>query len=125
MKKIGLLFVITFIFIVAGCSQNIEDEIIGTWESTDKDDECLEAENDKLTFEEDGTVIGVEDYNKYKIAESENEDFDYAVLSGDFSNSKRYKIKFDQDDNLWLVDEDDEEGFDSSVTCKMEKVNDK
>lgn len=124
MKKNKIIFMGLFILlIVSACSQSTEKAIIGTWKDVDEDNDCIEVEGKKISFDDDGMVVGIPDYKNFKIQEGKSGEFDYIVLSGDFNNTMRYKVTFDSEDNLLFVDEDDEDGMDSSVACHMEKVN--
>lgn len=124
MKKIFYLIILTILLLV-GCSQNIEKEIIGTWENIEKSEYVCDSkiEAEKVTFDDDGIIIGVTDFKNYKIKDSDNEDYQYAVLTGDYNNTMMFKLKI-EDKKLLMVDKDDEEGFSSSTACYMEKVSD-
>lgn len=124
MKKIIYLIALTFLLLV-GCSQSIEKEIIGTWENIEDSEYVCDSkiEDEKVAFDDDGIIIGVTDFKNYKIKESDNKDYQYAVLTGDYNNTMRFKMKI-EDEKLLMVDKDDEEGFDSSTACYMEKVSD-
>src|SRR5690625_4335041 len=107
MKKGSLIFMGVFIlFIATGCSQNIEKEIIGTWENLDVDDDCDTNMDEKITFNKDGMIVGIEGFKEYKIEKTDHDDYDYAVLSGGYEDTARYRVKIEEG-NLRIVYEED------------------
>jgi len=123
MKKIKLILLCSIsLFAITGCSQSIEKQIVGTWE---KNDDCDNHMDNKISFDDDGNVVGIEGFKTYEIKETDNEDYDYAVLSGGYEDSGRYRIKIDEEDNLHIVqEEDDTYDFDSFKSCSLTKTDD-
>lgn len=123
MFKIRRLILGTLILLlITGCSQNIEKEIVGTWQAINED--CDTNMGSKITFYDDNTIAGIEGYQEYKIEETNHDDFDYAVLSGGYEDVAKYRVKVN-DDNLNIVyEEEDIYDFDSAIACHMERVND-
>lgn len=122
-NKLLLLSIVT-LFIMVSCSQNIEKQIVGTWKSINESDDCDTNMEEKITFDDDGMVIGIEGYKTYKIEQTENDEYDYAILSGGYEDTARYRIKFDENDNLNIVyEEEDIYDFDSAIASQMKQIN--
>ncbi|MFG6121144.1 hypothetical protein [Thalassobacillus sp. B23F22_16] len=125
MRKSKVIFIGLFILlIVSACSQSTEKEIIGTWENTDEEDDCDTNMDEKITFSDDGMVVGIEGFKDYKIEETDNDDYDYAILSGGYEDTARYRVNITDEGHLQIVyEEDDLYDFDDGIACHMEKVN--
>lgn len=124
MKKLNaaVLFTLTLL-IMAGCSQSFEESIVGTWHKVDGSEQFCDTNMDnKLTFKDDGGIVGIEGFKTYEIQKSDNKDYDYAVLSGGYEDNTRYRVKIDEDNHLQIVkEEDDKYDFDSAISCSLEK----
>lgn len=121
--KMLILGTLTILFI-AGCSQNIEKDIIGTWKANE--DQCDPVISDisrEISFYDDDKVAGVEGFQEYKIEKTNNDDYDYAVLSGGYEDTTKFRIKL-TDKNLNIVKDEYEDDFNDITACEMEKVND-
>lgn len=119
MKKLNVAVLLTLgLLLMAGCSQSIEENIVGTWNKIDKDGNTCESNMDeKITFDEDGDVVGIEGFKTYEIKDSDNKDYDYAILSGGYEDNTRYRVKIDEDNHLQIVkEEDDKYDFDSAIS---------
>lgn len=117
-----ILFLIIMLFIFLLKKPSTEKDIIGSWTSIDKR-ECDTNMSEVITFNKDNTIIGIEGYKKYSIENTSNDDYDYAILSGGYEDSARYRIKITEDKTLKIVYEDnDTYDFDSAIACHMKKT---
>lgn len=123
-KQILFLGIFTLL-IIAGCSQSIDKQIIGTWQaSEDKCDPDISDINREISFYDDNTVAGIEGFQDYKIEETNNDDYDYAVLSGGYDDTTKFRIKINKDNNLNIVKDEYDDDFNEITACEMGKVND-
>lgn len=125
MLKTRLLILGTLILLfIIGCSQNIEKEIVGTWQADEeKCDPVISDINREISFYDDNTVAGIEGYQEYKIENTNHEDYDYAVLSGGYEDVTKFRIKINKDDKLSIVKDEYEDDFGEVTSCEMEKTN--
>jgi len=124
MKK-ALVLLLMVSGLLAACSQNIEKEIVGTWENINDKGDCDTNMKNQITFTEDNKINGIEGYEKYEIKKSDDNEYDYAILSGSYEDSTNYRIKIDEDDLFHIVyEEDDVYDFESAIACTMKKISD-
>lgn len=125
MKK-ALVLLLMISGLLAACSQNIEKEIIGTWESIEFEGKLCEDRNSEysntLIFSEDGSVSGVTDYEEYKIQETDNDNFDYSIMTG-FGENQKFKVNITDDILSIVVEEFEDTDFNDVLSCKFEKVD--
>lgn len=125
MKK-ALVLLLMVSGLLAACSQNIEKEIVGTWESIEHNgeycNENLSTLNTTLIFDENGSVSGVTDYDKYKIQEVDDADYDYSIMSG-YGDNQKFKVNITDDILSIVIEEFEDTDFDDILSCKFEKVD--
>lgn len=118
-----ILFLIIMLFIFLLKKPSIEKDIIGSWTSIDERGCIATNMSEVITFNKDNTIIGIEGYKTYSIENTSNDDYDYAILSGGYEDSARYRIKIMEDKTLKIVYEDnDTYDFDSAIACHMKKT---
>lgn len=118
-KKIVIPCLLLCIGLV-GCS-GIENEIVGTWETQDNACGKYIDKDEKIEFDDDNMIVGIEGFKEYKI--DDDQDPAILTLSGGYEDVQNYEIKID-DDALHIVQEDKaDEGFNSAFACKYEKVS--
>jgi len=126
MRK-ALVLLLMVLGLLAACSQNIEKEIVGTWESIEIEGELCEdinssEYNNTLIFSEDGSVSGVIDYEEYKIQETNDDNFDYAIMTG-YGENQKFKVDITDGILSIVIEEFEDTDFDDILSCKFEKVD--
>lgn len=122
-KRILFLGIFTLLIIV-GCSQNTEKQILGTWQaSKDNCDPDISDINRQISFS-DNKIAGIDGFQNYEIKKTNNEDYDYAVLSGGYNDTTKFRIKITNDNILKIINDKYDENFDTIRSCHMEKEND-
>lgn len=122
--KLVILILFALIF-VSGCSQSIENKILGAWEGIeDKCDSDISDISNEITFYDDQTVAGIEGFQEYKIEETNNNDYDYVVLSGGYEDTTKFRVHVTKDDVLNIVNDNYDDDFTEITACQMKKVND-
>lgn len=106
---------------MSGCS-SLEKDVVGTWQTDNNNCGTYIDEDKKIEFDDDNMVIGIEGFKEYKV--DEEQDPAVLTLTGGFEDTQNYEIKT-EDDSLYIVEQDEaDKGFDSTLTCEYEKVND-
>lgn len=111
-----VIFVVLF-FIKNVGGQNLEKKIIGQWAVTEGNTGCETDLENGIRINGNGTIEGIDGFKKYEIEETE-QGFSYLIASGGYEDITRYKVNFNEDDLLVVLEEDVSEG----LTCYFEKV---
>lgn len=120
-RNVFTLLILTFIFL-AGCSSSIENKIVGSWKTEESNCGVYIDEEKEITFDDD-MIIGMDGFKEYKV--KEDKDPSILTLSGGYEDIHNFEIKMEEDNILYIVPQDEaDEGFDSVLACKYEKVSD-
>lgn len=107
---------------MAGCSKNIEKEIVGTWQNAGEEGDCDTNMDEEITFTDDGEVIGMEGFKTYEIHKDKDKEYDHAYLGGGVEENSKYRVQIDDDDHLHIVyEEGDTYDFSDPIACEMTK----
>lgn len=128
MFKKNLFLIITILIFFLGCSQNeeidTEDKLTGVWKTIeDKCDSNLYDISEDVTFYNDNTMSGIENFQYYKLEDSNHENYDYIILKDIDNETQKFKFNITESKNLEIRNDTYNGDFKDNNGCHLRKTN--